>query len=350
MECPHCSENQLTQMIAREGVVVDVCDFCDGIWLDEGEILFFSNDREALAAACDGALIDPEKSNRRCPRCTTALEEGGLMGREPRVDRCPGCRGIWIERHELAYLLGLASNGSSSGTLELRGLVDGEDDLVAGAREPDDDPAVPDVSDAPLRLPGSPYGSFATWFPFLSTFLLVVAAALLGVVSGTLRPWMGVFLGTVGAGWLGWVVIGHRNREFPRFAISGLLRKVEVSPFQPVGARVRGQVVHELAAVGSNGSGDGVKVGLQDSTGTILLDLEEPWRLWERRFGALRPDRLADGDMVEATGWYRFDGAPYFEVRSIETTDGRCLRSHANPLRLVAAATLILGAALFLVI
>lgn len=105
MLCPHCSDTELVQEVARAGVVVDVCRSCGGVWLDEGEIFFFTGGDKRISGALERGLIDPEKSNRRCPRCVVPLEEGGLFSRDPRIDRCPSCRGLWFDGGELRLVL-----------------------------------------------------------------------------------------------------------------------------------------------------------------------------------------------------------------------------------------------------
>lgn len=36
IKCPRCSFN--LRKVEQEGVTIDVCDFCGGIWLDNGEM------------------------------------------------------------------------------------------------------------------------------------------------------------------------------------------------------------------------------------------------------------------------------------------------------------------------
>jgi Zn-finger nucleic acid-binding protein len=37
MQCPHCESSQLA-MSSREGVEIDYCPTCRGVWLDRGEL------------------------------------------------------------------------------------------------------------------------------------------------------------------------------------------------------------------------------------------------------------------------------------------------------------------------
>ena len=39
MNCPACKASELRPVLTKQGVEVDYCDSCGGIWLDKGEIL-----------------------------------------------------------------------------------------------------------------------------------------------------------------------------------------------------------------------------------------------------------------------------------------------------------------------
>lgn len=58
MKCPHCPESVLV-MTERQGVEIDYCPTCRGVWLDRGEldklIERASRDTGAAAAAAPGA-------------------------------------------------------------------------------------------------------------------------------------------------------------------------------------------------------------------------------------------------------------------------------------------------------
>ena len=42
MNCPHCKEVELIPVMTKNGVLVDFCPQCEGIWLDKGEIFYFT--------------------------------------------------------------------------------------------------------------------------------------------------------------------------------------------------------------------------------------------------------------------------------------------------------------------
>jgi|TARA_B110000495_G_C22693603_1_gene408689 Zn-finger nucleic acid-binding protein len=112
MKCPKCAA-QLSPLPAAD-ITLDKCHSCDGIWLDYGELKKL---RESSAQGIEQDLEEqfgsPEASMQnldgyqRCPSC----EDSGLRSiyvsyiKPVRVDRCPSCYGMWLEKNELNTLL-----------------------------------------------------------------------------------------------------------------------------------------------------------------------------------------------------------------------------------------------------
>lgn len=107
MDCPVCTEALL--VVEREGIEVDWCLSCKGLWFDEGEL-------ELLAEKCGRQLEvedlgqPPETQSseklRRCPRCDRKMEKV-LAGPTDLVlvDRCRS-HGFWLDRGELGKIIG----------------------------------------------------------------------------------------------------------------------------------------------------------------------------------------------------------------------------------------------------
>ena len=104
--CPKCQVGLRT--LGIEGVAVDLCPACRGIWFDRGEL-------EAATGATLPLRPDQEVLHRAtrtryvCPRCKVSLyERPFLSGSGIKIDECPGCAGIWLDRGEFSaikYLL-----------------------------------------------------------------------------------------------------------------------------------------------------------------------------------------------------------------------------------------------------
>ncbi|MEN6626284.1 MAG: zf-TFIIB domain-containing protein [Candidatus Sumerlaeia bacterium] len=86
-----------------EGIEVDYCPRCGGIWLDRGELDLIATragaepyEPEIVAASC-------EKSSRRCPRCTQTMQT--LAKSNIQIERCRRGHGYWLDRGELEKLV-----------------------------------------------------------------------------------------------------------------------------------------------------------------------------------------------------------------------------------------------------
>jgi Zn-dependent protease with chaperone function/Zn-finger nucleic acid-binding protein len=101
LDCPHCRKPTLAETLTKSGVLVDVCKQCRGVWLDRGEVFLFSRRPRALENAIAASRTSGQHSDRSCPRCGVAMQEGPFLQPELRVDQCPSCEGYWFDAGEL---------------------------------------------------------------------------------------------------------------------------------------------------------------------------------------------------------------------------------------------------------
>ena len=103
VRCPGCHTRMAVE--AWAGVQVDRCGECHALWFDAHEL-----DR-CLAGAepsrghpvTEAELPDRGLGGRSCPRCwPRAMRTVGWTGLV--VDRCPHCRGLFVEAGELEWL------------------------------------------------------------------------------------------------------------------------------------------------------------------------------------------------------------------------------------------------------
>lgn len=109
-KCPHCKEKLVEK--EYEGVPIDVCLKCAGVWLDKDELYEIIKRREVKFSEEEKKSVEPEKSMQgtqaelipeiNCPVC------GALMNRFTYaatsgivIDRCPSGCGIWLDKGEL---------------------------------------------------------------------------------------------------------------------------------------------------------------------------------------------------------------------------------------------------------
>ncbi len=104
MACPRCSGVKLRPVLTKQGVEIDYCDSCGGIWLDKGEIYYFSKSpkplikelRRAIKAAKPGMLASPKTGK---PMRVTRLFD------QVEIDYDPENLGIWLDPGELQQIL-----------------------------------------------------------------------------------------------------------------------------------------------------------------------------------------------------------------------------------------------------
>jgi hypothetical protein len=107
VNCPVCREPLI--VAEREGIELDACLRCRGLWFDAGELALLAERVGRTLSVAEGgplaAAATPEKP-RQCPRCDKAMEKVTL-GQSPRIllDRCPS-HGLWFDHGELGSLIG----------------------------------------------------------------------------------------------------------------------------------------------------------------------------------------------------------------------------------------------------
>lgn len=99
-----------------EGVTIDVCPHCSGVWLDSGELDSIqsaqaSDFRDVPTSAMDTvrAAEDMAKARsedpRNCVTCNAGLEQKEYaFASQVIIDQCPNGHGIWLDKDELARL------------------------------------------------------------------------------------------------------------------------------------------------------------------------------------------------------------------------------------------------------
>ncbi|MCS7183214.1 MAG: zf-TFIIB domain-containing protein [Thermoanaerobaculum sp.] len=117
MRCPACRAELL--VAERDGLELDWCPFCRGLWLDSGEL-------EAITATLGvrfAPLIGPrEPGTRPCPRCRKTMDSLALRGQPPlRLDVCPEGHGWWFDAGELSALSARRGLGTAEDVVSFLG-------------------------------------------------------------------------------------------------------------------------------------------------------------------------------------------------------------------------------------
>ncbi len=109
MKCPR-DGTHLAKVVV-DGVELDKCHKCDGIWCDRGEMEQLRDrkisDVEELLEQKYGSPSfheDTTDGHMRCPRCgddARLIEYTVSYGKTVKIDRCQKCFGVWLDDQEL---------------------------------------------------------------------------------------------------------------------------------------------------------------------------------------------------------------------------------------------------------
>jgi Zn-finger nucleic acid-binding protein len=113
--CPVCQQPLVA--FELDGVEIDRCVRCEGLWLDAGELEWIAH----MAHVPQGGLSEAASqakgqrgSKGRCPRCRRRLRKVTLE-RPPglEIDRCPQGDGLWFDRGEIEAFLAAFETGET---------------------------------------------------------------------------------------------------------------------------------------------------------------------------------------------------------------------------------------------
>lgn len=118
LPCPRCGEARRLQQVLVDGLTVDACEACAGLWLDAGELEeLASEERSRVAAARGGGEAAPPPTDvryLRCPRCSRHMSRrnhGRVSG--VIVDAC-AAHGTWLDSGELEAIRRFVAGGGAA--------------------------------------------------------------------------------------------------------------------------------------------------------------------------------------------------------------------------------------------
>ncbi|HZO12234.1 MAG TPA: zf-TFIIB domain-containing protein [Polyangiaceae bacterium] len=130
LRCPR--DGAALQTTEHEGVAVDLCPSCHGVWLDQGELQTIEEKQEKdyskdLRYESDAEPPSFEEMGRRreqgpidCPKCKTRMEtrEHGFAS-QVLIDACVDGCGVWLDEGELEALEKFFERNRDNETLPL---------------------------------------------------------------------------------------------------------------------------------------------------------------------------------------------------------------------------------------
>lgn len=147
--------------------------------------------------------------------------------------------------------------------------------------------------------------------------------AVLGLAGGAVAaygPWWAWGLAGLSLGAAGRLRFAYPSGGWPEASAAALLKQVKVSAIRPIPTNLKGTVIGR----GSPGFVLCEDIVLQDATGFVVLDYEQPLRLFDYFF-ALTQVKALIGQEVEVEGWYRRAPVPYIQVRRLRWPGGESI-------------------------
>ncbi|MFH0774216.1 MAG: M48 family metalloprotease [bacterium] len=104
MKCPNCKDFELQATLTKQGVEIDACSKCKGVWLDRGEIFYFTKKVIVVAAALEQAIKEGKPTQKLCPKTQKPMQEIALFEGKLRIDYSPNTGGLWFDGSEFEQL------------------------------------------------------------------------------------------------------------------------------------------------------------------------------------------------------------------------------------------------------
>ena len=102
-ECPRCFLELVPEVLKRGiwKIEIDKCSSCNGIYLDKGELLSLTKNKPLHHLTTAHLGVDSD-SVLLCPSCGSIMDAEYPNGVE--IDVCLSCNGVWLDNEEVEKL------------------------------------------------------------------------------------------------------------------------------------------------------------------------------------------------------------------------------------------------------
>jgi len=104
IKCPVCKESELKKVMTEQGVIVDCCPNCKGVWLEKGEILLFAKNSRLIKEEIERGVQQRLPSECTCPGTNESMIKIPLLNNTVFADYCPTTHELWLGDDELKKL------------------------------------------------------------------------------------------------------------------------------------------------------------------------------------------------------------------------------------------------------
>lgn len=106
MNCPR--DDSPLKTTTHSGLELEICPTCSGLWCEANELARLVGTADDLPRT-DTLRLDGLRAP--CPACDVSTTRRFYShSRQVLVDRCPDCRGIWLDDNELGDIVKAAHN------------------------------------------------------------------------------------------------------------------------------------------------------------------------------------------------------------------------------------------------
>lgn len=111
MNCPRC--NVELKNVTVKDMALDICNSCDGIWLDKDELIKVTDKTiEELKDSSISPSLELDKTFKNvenkllCPKCNSLMANYIYSyDSKVRIDSCKVCKGIWLDDGEIKKII-----------------------------------------------------------------------------------------------------------------------------------------------------------------------------------------------------------------------------------------------------
>ena len=115
LTCPKCLAKTLHTFNTSEGVTVDLCDKCRGMWMDKGETARaaeLETDFPDYRAVAGSAVL----TNLICPCCGSKLHNMKYApNSDLKIEYCQKCGGMFLDAGEMSKIETISANSEGAG-------------------------------------------------------------------------------------------------------------------------------------------------------------------------------------------------------------------------------------------
>ncbi|MGM0370390.1 MAG: zf-TFIIB domain-containing protein [Bacillota bacterium] len=120
MDCPVCRDKTMI-ILELDGVEVDYCVSCQGVWLDRGELELLLEGTAGKDDLLDSLtqMETPTERVKPCPICNQEMEQIVVENDNLILDQCSVEHGLWFDGGELEAVINLGTVDDQNRILKL---------------------------------------------------------------------------------------------------------------------------------------------------------------------------------------------------------------------------------------